>query len=250
MVPHGAILPSAGVSCYVSYLLYNGLSYDNNTTCNLSVFRDHTSIQVIIGLIIICISVGYFCVANSPRLIDSDTNPHNNDSELMANDDDNGNMKNSKKKNTSKAINMSSKQDNDTNNKNKNKSKGSNKKDKSNYEEEDDDDENNELKTGNYEDLDDPDYVDDDGDGNGGINVENSNEIQSVNIVFHLLMCLGCYYVLMVFTAWQTEAHTNGNQSETILWINVAIQWGVIVLYIVTLIAPSICPDRFNHDDE
>jgi len=65
---------------------------------------------------------------------------------------------------------------------------------------------------------------------------------------FHLVMTLAAFYMAMLLTGWGAE-HTdskinNTDASEMSLWIKIASVITVYVLYLWTLIAPKLCPNR------
>ena len=79
-----------------------------------------------------------------------------------------------------------------------------------------------------------------------------SDPVQAKNIHFHILMFFGCLYIMMVMCKWETTADANvaDGRSDKIVIANLVSHWVVVVLYLVTLIAPICCPDRFVGDVE
>jgi len=65
---------------------------------------------------------------------------------------------------------------------------------------------------------------------------------------FNLVMVLICQYWCMVLTDWGDSTKTGSSSSPsagyTVMWMNVAASWICIALYIWTLIAPWLFPDR------
>ena len=73
------------------------------------------------------------------------------------------------------------------------------------------------------------------------------NAQRKSNLLFHMSMALGALYLSMLLTNWGS---VDSNQSNTIdvglpaFWIKIASQWVTLALYIWTLGAPSLFPDR------
>ena len=65
---------------------------------------------------------------------------------------------------------------------------------------------------------------------------------------FHLVLCFAGLYMSMVLTNW--GASDGDNEKDTVgvgwesLWVKIISQWLTILLYVWTLIAPIIFPDR------
>lgn len=60
-------------------------------------------------------------------------------------------------------------------------------------------------------------------------------------------MCLAAVYIGMLITNWNPQSLENIGDtlhSEFGFWVRVAISWLTFILYIWTLIAPRVCPDR------
>eukprot|EP01083_Nonionella_stella_P248439 860121_1 len=80
-----------------------------------------------------------------------------------------------------------------------------------------------------------------------------SDPVQASNIHFYILMFFGCLYIMMVMTKWEWTANPkdmdHDGKSNQIVAANIIAHWAVAVLYLVTLIAPMICPGRFVYDD-
>lgn len=66
--------------------------------------------------------------------------------------------------------------------------------------------------------------------------------------VFHLVMALGAIYMAMVLSNWQVDALTaryvSNSVSESTMWVKISSQWFTILLFIWTMIAPKLFPDR------
>lgn len=66
--------------------------------------------------------------------------------------------------------------------------------------------------------------------------------------VFHLIMALGGLYLAMAITNWgssnATTPSANPELSDASMWVRIASQWLLHVLYVWTLLAPTCCPGR------
>ena len=74
--------------------------------------------------------------------------------------------------------------------------------------------------------------------------------------IFHLIFVLGSFYLAMVLTNWQlfSVGHENGNaQVDTgvgPVWVKIATSWVSLLIYLWTMIAPCLFPDRdFGYGD-
>ena len=79
-----------------------------------------------------------------------------------------------------------------------------------------------------------------------------ANPVQAKNIHFHTLMFFGVLYIMTVMCRWETDAtgkSPNDGRSDTIVLANELSHWAVVILYLITLVAPMICPERFVYDD-
>jgi hypothetical protein len=73
------------------------------------------------------------------------------------------------------------------------------------------------------------------------------------NLRFHLCMAFAAIYMSMLYTNWGTntaDESTAEGRGEISVWINVSAQWVCIVLFVWTLIAPKVCPERFGHESD
>lgn len=68
---------------------------------------------------------------------------------------------------------------------------------------------------------------------------------------FHIMFTLGYMYIGMVLTNWATFSNVSADQDvvkvdsgEIAFWLKIASSWATLVLYLWTLLAPMICPDR------
>lgn len=65
------------------------------------------------------------------------------------------------------------------------------------------------------------------------------------NALFHLVMCLGSFYLAMLLTNWATyDESMVGSAGTTSMWIKFVSQWLTVALFLWTLIAPLCCPER------
>ncbi|XP_015782088.1 serine incorporator 3 isoform X2 [Tetranychus urticae] len=83
----------------------------------------------------------------------------------------------------------------------------------------------------------------------GGIVTSNDNEEDGVTYswsFFHFMFALATLYVMMTLTNWYKPDLKSGNlnQNEGSMWIKIISSWLCCLLYIWTLIAPIILPDR------
>merc|ERR1711902_252395 len=76
-----------------------------------------------------------------------------------------------------------------------------------------------------------------------------SKQVQKIsNVYFHFVMMLAACYMAMLFSNWGngTELKATGNAS---MWVNIASQYATAILFWWTLVAPLICPNRFDQND-
>mmetsp|Transcript_17731 Transcript_17731/g.46144 ORF Transcript_17731/g.46144 Transcript_17731/m.46144 type:complete len:395 (-) Transcript_17731:338-1522(-) len=66
--------------------------------------------------------------------------------------------------------------------------------------------------------------------------------------LFHLMFTLASAYLAMLLTAWDWQRAANGefeaDKGVASLWVKIAAQWVCVLLYIWTVIAPVVLPDR------
>eukprot|EP00467_Chlorarachnion_reptans_P016319 CAMPEP_0114509224 /NCGR_PEP_ID=MMETSP0109-20121206/13082_1 /TAXON_ID=29199 /ORGANISM="Chlorarachnion reptans, Strain CCCM449" /LENGTH=402 /DNA_ID=CAMNT_0001688335 /DNA_START=204 /DNA_END=1412 /DNA_ORIENTATION=+ len=64
--------------------------------------------------------------------------------------------------------------------------------------------------------------------------------------VFHFLMTVASMYACMLLTSWSTDNYGASDRyhSAESFWVKVASQWLVMILYVWTLVAPVLFPDR------
>lgn len=74
--------------------------------------------------------------------------------------------------------------------------------------------------------------------------------ITSVTIQFQLLLILAAMYYAMLFTNWNNpdlyKSDTHGEETRDMgtFWLKIVVQWITMALYLLSLIAPLLCPDR------
>jgi len=69
------------------------------------------------------------------------------------------------------------------------------------------------------------------------------------NYFFHFVMAMGCMYMAMILTNWgkssgDASSNTNTGISTESMWIKISSQWFAYVLYVWSLLAPVLFPDR------
>lgn len=65
--------------------------------------------------------------------------------------------------------------------------------------------------------------------------------------IFHIIFCLASLYIAMLFTNWNLDDTSEDftiDRSRESAWIKIGSQWFIFALYIWTLVAPAIFPDR------
>lgn len=86
---------------------------------------------------------------------------------------------------------------------------------------------------------------------NGGQNVwDNESDAVAYNYsFFHFQLCLASLYIMMTLTNWYKPSSETAvmHANEPAMWVKISSSWVCMVLYIWTLIAPVVLPDRdFN----
>lgn len=64
---------------------------------------------------------------------------------------------------------------------------------------------------------------------------------------FHLIFSLASMYSAMLLTGWSTSVGESGKLVDVgwpSVWVRIVTQWGTAALYIWSLIAPLLFPDR------
>mmetsp|Transcript_28300 Transcript_28300/g.49769 ORF Transcript_28300/g.49769 Transcript_28300/m.49769 type:complete len:433 (+) Transcript_28300:130-1428(+) len=76
---------------------------------------------------------------------------------------------------------------------------------------------------------------------------EITSKLKMDAIVFHILMTVASMYACMLLTSWSTDNYSsNGSRYRNLesFWVKVSSQWMVMILYVWTLVAPVMFPDR------
>lgn len=70
------------------------------------------------------------------------------------------------------------------------------------------------------------------------------------NVIFHICMAFASIYISMLYTNWATDtanASSASGRGKVSLGVNIGAQWLSFILYMWTLCAPTLCPNReFN----
>lgn len=63
---------------------------------------------------------------------------------------------------------------------------------------------------------------------------------------WHFYMCLASIYIAMLITNWTSANITTGelNSNDFGFWVRLILSWVTFLLYVWTLIAPRVFPDR------
>ncbi|TPX67577.1 hypothetical protein SpCBS45565_g03714 [Spizellomyces sp. 'palustris'] len=95
-------------------------------------------------------------------------------------------------------------------------------------------------------------HDDDDGD-DGAFGVPDDDEKDGVQYnysFFHIIFLLASMYLAMLLTGWDMVDKTDGvavvGKSMGAAWVKVVSSWFVLLLYVWTLVAPVLLPDRFG----
>lgn len=61
-----------------------------------------------------------------------------------------------------------------------------------------------------------------------------------------VVMLLGSLYIAPVICNWATDATDvqSSRESSTGMWVSMASQWLTTVLYVWSIVAPAMCPNR------
>eukprot|EP00158_Paraphelidium_tribonemae_P003862 Partr_v1_DN26419_c0_g1_i1_m24149 putative serine incorporator len=94
--------------------------------------------------------------------------------------------------------------------------------------------------------------VDDSGVNGGGDGEEYDDESDAVNYsysFFHFTFAVACMYVAMLLTNWDSVQRASDEtvivgQSMTAVWIKIVTSWMTLLMYIWTIVAPILLPDR------
>lgn len=75
-----------------------------------------------------------------------------------------------------------------------------------------------------------------------------SADLKRSNIYFHLILCISVLYASMLLTEWSLslkDGNTyNPHLSPARMWMDIGTQWCAFLIYLWTLFAPSLFPDR------
>jgi len=220
LIQTGSIFTASVVGFYMAYLCYTGLSSYPRKQCNpFADKRDTASLWI--GIIITAAAIAYVGFSTSKHEV------------LFPNDDMNPN-KHTKINNTDDDIELQvpkNKKQNDNDN-----------------DIDDNDDDTQDLNDCNGNDNDvekkkGSDVVTDQSE------ASKAKIEQRANVLFHLCMAFAAIYMCMLYTNWgtnvvsKTQANSRGRVS---LWVNIASLWATFILYVWTLVAPRICPQRFG----
>jgi len=87
---------------------------------------------------------------------------------------------------------------------------------------------------------------------------EEQDKVDAAHVwAFHLILCVGAIYMAMLLTNWgsaidTTSSSTNDSgpgggsvtRGKTAMWVTILTQWTAVLMYIWTLTAPRMFPDR------
>eukprot|EP00307_Rebecca_sp_RCC1486_P006814 CAMPEP_0119408054 /NCGR_PEP_ID=MMETSP1335-20130426/1731_1 /TAXON_ID=259385 /ORGANISM="Chrysoculter rhomboideus, Strain RCC1486" /LENGTH=417 /DNA_ID=CAMNT_0007432243 /DNA_START=122 /DNA_END=1375 /DNA_ORIENTATION=- len=78
---------------------------------------------------------------------------------------------------------------------------------------------------------------------------EKEEPLEADAAFFHVMMAVSCMYFGTLLTDWGTASPDHGDIRQydvgwASAWVKVGTQWSIIVMYIWTLIAPALFPDR------
>lgn len=78
---------------------------------------------------------------------------------------------------------------------------------------------------------------------------DESEPLEADAAFFHVMMAVSCMYFGTLLTDWGTASPEHGDISQydvgwASAWVKVGTQWSIILMYIWTLIAPTVFPDR------
>jgi hypothetical protein len=79
---------------------------------------------------------------------------------------------------------------------------------------------------------------------------EHTFPISDVSIQFQLLMILSALYYSMLLTNWMNPSQftdgTASNSGMTAFWIKMVCEWLTILIFVFSIFAPVLFPNRFN----
>ena len=208
-------MPAAGVTVYLSWILFSGLSYVEDAKCHSGMKPNKYTTIFALGLM--CVSIGYFCLSNYGDGVDRSESEDEADRERAS-------SKSANDRDEEASVDIEKIEE-------KKEDLGS-------------DDVTNIKMTSND--------IDSDERQQGTECCLPKHGVQAKNMHFHLLMFFGVLYIMTVMCRWETDATgraPNDGRSDNIVLANELSHWGVVILYLVTLVAPMICPERFVYDD-
>lgn len=84
--------------------------------------------------------------------------------------------------------------------------------------------------------------------GKGEKESEPSNPVSYSYMFFHLIFALASMYSAMLLTGWTTSALSDSSELIDVgwssVWVRICTQWATAALYVWTLVAPLVLPDR------
>lgn len=83
---------------------------------------------------------------------------------------------------------------------------------------------------------------------NGKVQDDEANSVQYNYSMYHTTMIMAALYMMMLLTNWQNPNNKdllNLANMWPVIWIKVVSAWASVLLYLWTLIAPMMFPDRF-----
>ena len=201
-------MPSAGVTLYLSWILFSGLAYTEKDECHGDMKPNKYA--TMIWMAFMFVGIGYFCLTNYSHI---DQNENEQEIKDEENPDDD----------------IEEKQDKD------------------------EDEEANVTNITMVRDTGNDDIDSDEKEQQGIIATlcNPSDGVQAKNLHFHVLMFFGSLYIMTVLCRWETDAtgSSNDGRSDSVVTANIISHWGVVLLYLITLVAPLMCPGRFTYDD-
>jgi len=104
------------------------------------------------------------------------------------------------------------------------------------------------------EDINDSNYNDDDGNDDETENMSSEQIVseKKANVTFHLCMAFASIYMAMLYSGWgdSTATETSKARGWTSVAVNLSCVVIVVILYGWTIVAPKICPGRFEPRSE
>jgi len=211
-VERGSVFVTAIVSFYCTYLCYSGLQSQPESSCN-AFFGKKNTLNLWLGIVITIAALSYAAYS-----VSSSTNQKHRE---LENEND--------VKESSEELEIA--------------------KEKKNSEDVEEAGENDHLGPSNYDDLEEgkrSSKEKKESKNQEKINDPDKNE-KKQNVVFHVCMAFAAVYFAMIFTNWATDTasdHVAKQRGNLNLSINIASEWLCFLLYLWTLCAPKIFPNR------